>query len=233
MLIDLHCHTKAISHCCRISAEDNILLAKSKGFDGMAITNHYTSDYFEPGGFEEWLEKYIAEWNICRELGKKHGMKIFCGVEVTMAVDPRLHMLIYGCDEAFLRNNPHLYDKRLYELHDLCAENGCALVQAHPFRSGMEIKPARVLDGIEVNCHPLYRDSHYEEILEFAKNNRLAVTVGCDFHNDTYRPLGGTVLPDSIETDRDLADYILNAKSFALKIHNPVNGEILSTVFER
>ena len=161
MLIDLHAHTGAISKCCLEDAETIIKTAKKSGFDGLAITNHYTSDYYDDSLYEEWIEKYIMEWEKCRMLGDRHGIRIFCGVEVTMdIVDPKLHMLIYGTDEAFLRNHPKLCEKKLEELYGLCKQYNCALVQAHPFRNGTTIQDTRYLDGLEVNCHPKYHNSY-------------------------------------------------------------------------
>ncbi len=233
MLVDLHSHTKAISHCCKISAENTIIKAKELGFDGLGIANHYVKSYFTDEGYSEWIEKYIAEWNNCEALGKKYSLKIFKAIEVTMEYDYSLHMLIYGADEAFLRNNPLLCDKTLPELYGICKQNGCALVQAHPFRNGSTIQDTSYLDGLEINCHPKYGNSYYKRIMLEARLNGLAVTVGCDYHADSARALGGSYLPDSIETDRDLADYILTSKAFNLKIHEPKDGEIFEVTYER
>ncbi len=233
MLIDLHAHTKGVSHCCRIEAEDNIILAREVGFDGLAITNHYVSTYYDNSTYDEWIEKYIAEWELCRRLGEKHGLRIFCGVEVTMDYDPRLHMLIYGTDAEFLRKYPHLGSRPLSELHGICREAGCPLIQAHPYRGGTTVQDVRYLDGVEVNCHPLYKNSFREDVIAVAKQNGLALTSGCDYHKDTYRATGGSLLPDSIVTDRDLADYILTSRRFSLRVHEPLDGEIYNVEYER
>ncbi len=226
MLVDLHAHTKGISHCCKITAEDNIILAKEHGFNGLAIANHYVADYFEPDFYYEWIEKYIDEWNACLELGKKHSIRIFRAVEVTADYDRRVHLLIYGADESFLRNNPRLNERSLPELYRLCKQNGCALVQAHPFRGGATVQDTDCLDGVEINCHPAHRSGRTKEILDAIKNTCLAVTVGCDYHADTYRPDGGVFLPKEIETDQDLAKFVLNSKDFKLQVHDAYTGEL-------
>lgn len=233
MLVDLHLHTRAISHCCRIEAEDNIKLAKELGFDGVAIANHYTSHYFDEKSYDSWIDSYIAEWYNCIALGKKYGLRIFCAVEVTLEYEPRLHMLIYGADRQFLIDNPHLCDMSLEKLYSLCRANGYALVQAHPFRGGTTVQDTKFLDGVEINCHPLYKNSYYEELLQAAENANLAVTVGCDYHADTYRPIGGTFLPDSIVSDRDLAEYILSSREFSLQVHDPVDGKTFNLNYQR
>ncbi len=233
MLIDLHAHTSAISHCCLINAEEAIKLARECGFGGLAIANHYTNAYFTDETYDEWIERYISEWQNCEKLGKEYGVKIFKAVEVTMEHEPRLHMLIYGADEAFLRSNPLLCQKSLPQLYEICKNNDCSLVQAHPFRNGATIQNTDFLDGIEINCHPLYKNSFAGEILKIAKEKGIAITVGCDYHADTYRSLGGSILPDSIITDRDLANYIISSKQFELQVHEPSNDEIYKITYIR
>ncbi len=233
MLIDLHAHTSAISRCCEISAEDNIILARKHGFDGMAITNHYTEKNFRYVEYDRWIENYLREWETCRELGKKHGIHIFCGTEVTLEPDRRLHLLIYGADEAFIIKHPHLSLLSQKELFELCRDNSCVLLQAHPFRGGTTILDTNYLHGIEINCHPLYENSYYEEILAAAKRDGLAVTVGCDYHADTARPEGGTYLPESVRTDRELAEYILTSSSFDLRVHDPVTDKIFDMQYKK
>ncbi len=233
MLTDLHAHTSAISRCCEISAEDNIILAREHGFDAIAITNHYTEKNFKYIEYDRWIENYLREWEDCRALGKKHGVHIFCGTEVTLEPDRRLHLLIYGADEEFIIKYPHLSLRSQKELFELCKAHSYALVQAHPFRGGTTILDTNYLHGIEINCHPLYENSYYEEILEAAKRDHLAVTAGCDYHADTYRPDGGTYLPDDVLTDRDLSDYILSSSTFDLKIHDPVTKNIFNIQYKK
>ncbi len=233
MLIDLHAHTGAISYCCKMDAENVIKTAKEHGFDGLAIANHYMNPYFTADTHRDFIERYIAEWKNCAELGKQYGLRIFKAVEVTMAHDPLLHMLIYGADEAFLRDNLFLCDLSLAELYALCERYGCALIQGHPFRGGETIQEVQYLHGLEVNCHPLYQNSYADTILQAAHEAHLAVTVGCDYHADTYRPDGGSVLPDDIATDRNLAEYLRTADTFALQIHEPLDGRLYRHTYQR
>ncbi len=233
MLIDMHAHTSEISTCCKINAEDGIVLAKEKGYDGVAIMNHYTATYFNVNTYDAWIDSYIAEWEHCRALGLKHGMRVFCGVEVTLDGDPRLHMLIYGADAEFLKSNPYLNTKSVEELYALCKANGCALVQAHPYRGGTTVQDVNFLDGIEINCHPLYHNSFYREMLDIATANGLSLTVGCDYHNDTYRPVAGSVLPDELASDKELANFILTSRRFEMQIHDPVDERVFTMVYEK
>ncbi len=226
MLVDLHAHTSAISPCCRISAQKNIRLAKETGFDGLCITNHYDAHYFSIDTYTDWIDSYIAEWHICQEWGEKYGVRIFCGIEVNSAVVPNLHLLIYGADEAFLRKYPQLCHRTTQELYRICKENDCALIQAHPFRYNVGVQDPAFLDGLEVNCHPGYGNSYCADVLAAAQANQLAVTAGCDYHADTYRPKGGTFLSDEIQTEQELAQYLLKTNRFHLQIQEPADGAV-------
>lgn len=76
------------------------------------------------------------------------------------------------------------------------------------------------LDGIEINCHPKYFNTFSSKIIKIAQKNKLSVTCGCDYHGDVpYRPKGGIFLPDTIQTDGDLAKYLKETKVFHLQIH--------------
>ncbi len=233
MLIDLHAHTKGISWCCKEEAEEIIKTAVSCGYDGLAISNHYADFYYNDENYDDWIEKYIAEWSLCEELGKKYNIKIFKAIEVTMCYDDRVHILIYGADDEFLRKHPKLCRNSLSELFTICNENDCALIQAHPFRNGSTIQDVNFLHGLEINCHPAYLESRADEILRKAEENGLAVTVGCDYHADSYRPCGGTYIPNEIKADKELASYILTSKEFELKIHEPNTEKPYEKVYKR
>ncbi len=226
MFIDMHVHTAGISHCCLIDYRDNLLKAKQMGYGGVVITNHYTNDYWANQTYNDWIEKYIQEYKNCLEYGKKIGVKTFFGIEVTWAQDKRVHLLIYGADENFIRKNKFLCDKTQKELYEICNQNGCALVQAHPFRHGTTVLDPKYLHGIEINCHPLYRNSFSKEIIECAKKANVAVTVGCDYHADTDRVQGGMFLPDSINSEKQLAQYIVKKQRVQVQVQEPENALI-------
>ncbi len=233
MFIDLHLHTSAISTCCKISARDNILLAKQMGFDGAAVANHYTPYYFDDATYDDFIARYIAEWESCRQIGKEQNFRIFNAVEVSLAENLDLHLLIYGADAHFLKRYPRLCDKSQKELFEICQKNGCVLVQAHPFRNGVPLQNPAYLHGVEISCHPNYGNSYVEPVKKFAQDNHLALTVGCDYHADNYRPNGGVHLPENIVTDKQLADYILKATSFNLQVHDVGTGEIYPLQYQR
>ena len=99
--------------------------------------------------------------------------------------------------------------------------HGGVLVQAHPFRNGATVLDTNFLDGVEINCHPLYGNSYSKELLEIAEKHHLLVTCGGDFHADTYHPKCGMFLPDTVKDHFDLGAYLLSSEKKKLCIQEP------------
>ena len=66
----------------------------------------------------------------------------------------------------------------------------------------------KYLDGVEINCHPLYDNTHLEFLDNLAKENNFILTCGGDFHNDTYRVKCGVYFENSINNMNDLVEYL-------------------------
>jgi len=229
MLIDLHAHSAAISPCCQIPFEEVLQRALDRGIDGIVLTNHYQKSYIEEGGLDNLVERYVAEFAAAEQYGNKIGCKVFFGIELTMELYPKVHMLIYGVGPEFLKKHPNLFDLTQKELYDLVKDNEGVLVQAHPFRNGTTVLDTDLLDGIEINCHPLYKKSYSEKILSIAKEKGLLVTCGGDYHADTYRPKCGMYMPDNIKDHDDLRSYLLSCDEKRLCVQEP-NDDNCSTV---
>lgn len=211
MLIDLHAHTSAISKCCRIPAAQVLEEAREKGLDGIVLTNHYQKSYIDGGDALGFVRKYMEEIRYTQDLAREMGMRVFWGIEVTMTQYPTVHMLIYGVDETFLEKYPAVFDMTQEELWRAVKAEGGVLIHAHPYRGKSRPMDPRWLDGVEINCHPLYENTYSEELLVFAQENSLLVTCGGDYHADTYRPQCGVYLPDDISDSCALGKYLLES----------------------
>lgn len=221
MIIDLHAHSSGISRCCRISCEGAVDKAIEVGLDGMVLTNHYQRSYLENTDTNEFVEKYIGEFLKAKEYGETKGFKVFFGIEVTMEQDPKIHMLVYGVPFEFLRENPKVFALSQSELYTLVKSYGGILVQAHPFRNGAGVLDVNYLDGIEINCHPKYEHTFADKLIDMARENKLQLTCGGDFHNDTYRPKCGIYVPDSISDSIELGKFISKKRETVLYVQEP------------
>jgi len=226
MVIDLHAHSKGISRCCQLPAEEILNIAKETGLSGIALTNHYEKDYLENGDAAAFARCYVEEFEKACVYGRSIGLTVLFGIEVTMKRYPHVHLLIYGVDAAFLKVHNTIYDYTQKELFDAVHDFHGLLVQAHPFRNGATVMDPQYLDGLEINCHPLYGRSYREELIRIAKKEQLFLTCGGDFHADTYRPRCGTFVPDTVTDTFLLADYLKHTKEDHL-LFQEVNASVV------
>ncbi len=220
MLVDMHAHTSGISLCCQMDASQIVKEAKKAGLDGIILTNHYQEAYTTQKGIDDLVERYIAEYHHTKACGEAVGIQVFFGLEVTVNFDPRVHLLVYGITEDYLRQNPYLFAMSQKELYETVHRGGGVLVQGHPFRSGCTVLDTDYLDGVEINCHPLYQNAYSVKLEEIAKGEGLMLTCGGDYHGDSpYRPRCGTYLPDDCKDIHDIKAYLETSKTAKLRIH--------------
>lgn len=233
MLTDLHAHTSGISRCCRIPYTKVLEETLAHGMDGIVLTNHYQKSYIKDGNVSDFVERYIDEYYVTAKEGSRLGCSVLFGIEVTMELYPAVHMLIYGVDPDFLRKYPTLYDYTQEELYSIVKENNGILIQAHPFRNGATVLDTDYLDGIEINCHPLYGKSYREKLYEIASDESLILTCGGDYHADTYRPKCGVYLPDEITDHFGLRDFLLTKGDLVLCVHEPNRSDAEDVIYCR
>lgn len=206
----MHAHSSGISRCCLIDAEKVVQEALSAGMDGIVLTNHYVDYYANDGNYNDLAKRYIKEYYYAKECGEKVGCKVFFGIEVTMELPGNPHVLIYGVSPDFILKHPKIFSyspEKLYNEVMLC--NGF-VVQAHPFRGNQnKLLQLKFLDGVEVNCHPLYESTHLQRLTKIAKENGLTLTCGGDYHADTHRPKCGVYFPDSIKDEVELVAHLI------------------------
>ena len=233
MLIDMHAHSAGISKCCKIDGENMLLVSKAKGINGVVLTNHYDKSYITVDE-KELAKRYVDEFYYVKECGIKHDMKVFFGIEVTMAKHNNVHMLIYGVDCDFLLKYPNIYEYEQKDLYELVKQYGGILVQAHPLRKGKNVLlNLDYLDGVEINCHPLYVGSHLGCLSDLAISNKLILTCGGDFHNDTRRVKCGVYFPDELNDIKDVVSYLNDTKSIELCIEEPDSEKTYNYTYKK
>lgn len=234
MLIDMHAHSKGISRCCQIDGKDMVQVVKSHGMDGIILTNHYDKWYVENDDAFSFARRYVEEFHYVKIHGFGVGIKVFFGIEVTMAKHNNIHMLIYGVDPKFVLKYPKIYDLTQEELYHLVHLNNGILVQAHPFRGGKSVLlDLAYLDGVEVNCHPLYDGTHLVELAKIAIDNKLLLTCGGDYHADTIRPKCGVYFKDDIIKMNDLMQELLTSKETKLCVQEVTGTKTVDYIYKK
>lgn len=233
MFIDLHTHSSGISRCCQIPAPEVLKVAKDVGLYGIVLTNHYQKYYVEDGDARAFARRYVEEFRYAKRCGAELGMTVIYGMEITMHRHDDIHMLLYGIDESFTEEYPTVYDMTQKELYALAVSHGGILIQAHPFRGRNYPLDPDYLHGYEINCHPGYRTSRYDDVTALALEQSKILTCGGDYHADTYRSCCGAILPDTITSSRALAEYLISSDTMNLIVHEPENEKKYRVTYTR
>ncbi|KKM10100.1 hypothetical protein SY88_15790 [Clostridiales bacterium PH28_bin88] len=175
MLIEMHVHTVRGSVCSKITPEELVREARSKGLSAVCITEH---DFM----WEKWSVEALTE---------QAGLRILQGMEVTTNLG---HVLVYGLPQYL----PGIFDLR--RLHQMVREHCGYMVLAHPFRIHWEghhsisrrVKAALPLvDGVEIVNGSDTKEEN-QAAYELATRLGLPGIAGSDAH--TRWQLGTCVL---------------------------------------
>jgi len=219
VLIDMHGHTSGISRCCRADAQSVLRDARAAGIDGIVLSNHYDTNHVGKDTPAVFAEKYIAEYYRTAKIAAEMGMRLYFAVEVTAHRYNNAHILLYGVEPEFVRKYPEIYNFTLEEMAKPVHELGGLVVQAHPFRGGGQVLDTGILDAVEINCHPLYAETHCERLQEIAHEAGIFVTCGGDYHADTYRAVCGTYFPDDVTCWADLIAHLRESNEVKMHVH--------------
>ena len=131
---ETHLHTFPVSGCAQVSVEEQLTFYKQLGYDGVFITNHFLDGNINierDKPYEEKIEFYFSDYEKGLEIGKKLGIKVFCGQEMAYG---GTDFLIYGLTKEWYLAHPEIMTmKKSTELSYLM-EHGALVIQAHPFR---------------------------------------------------------------------------------------------------
>lgn len=216
---ETHLHTKGASYCGLSTPQEIAEEYNQSGYGAIVVTNHYMQLLFDAlysqTTFKEKTEQYIDYCKSVKECCQPYGIKVFLGLELnlncmnTSEVTPAAEFLCYGVTEEFLYGNMELYNLTQRGLFELCEENGIVIFQSHPFRGYCVQGDPTYMHGVEVyNAHPNHQN-HSEKALQFAKDHNLRSISGSDYHFKGGIG-GGIYIPESIETEKELAEYIKN-----------------------
>ena len=172
MRIDLHVHSKYSLTDGGLEPEEIVRIARKKGLQGVAVTDHNTvAGGQEAKNFETEEFKVIVGAEIKTEKGEVTGL--FLSEEIR--------------------------SRRFREVIDEIRAQGGMVVVPHPFDSlrssafPITAKYVHLVDAIEVfNSRCVFR-SHNKKALEFALRHNLAVVGGSDAHYGSEIGLAGIV----------------------------------------
>ena len=142
---ETHCHTSPVSGCAKSSAEDTVRFYKAIGYDGIFITNHFLDGNINKEArslpYEEQVDYYFSDYEKALAEGKRTGLKVFPGVELSYG---GTDFLIYGPEPSWYRAHPEIMKMSKTEELKFMAEAGAFIAQAHPYREDFYIDHIRL-----------------------------------------------------------------------------------------
>lgn len=211
--IELHCHEVSLSPCATSRYKDAIDESKSSGYGAVVITNHYSKyvySIWKGQTHEEKMQFFLSNYYQVKEYGKNQGLKVFIGVEVRDRTGTEY--MLYGFKPEFLLECPPLFELDQKELFDLANRYGLFMYQTHPFRKGVTAGDPKYLHGAESFNGHYHHDNNNKEANAFCEKNNLIKMSGTDYHHEGQPFTGGAYIPENIEDELALKEYIMSGK---------------------
>ena len=219
---ETHCHTAEVSACGRVPAAEMAALYKAAGYSGLCITDHINPWTF-PETLTSWEEKsrYFLQGYRNAKAAAGEDFDVLLGGEFHF-YENNNDYLVYGLTEEFVEKelDNDILDWGIQRFSDFCRANGLLLIQAHPFRSAMQINPPDRIDGIEVlNCHPRHDSRNFIAEL-WANRFGLLKTSGSDAHQPEDIGTGGIYVKQRLST----IDMLVNEIRGGAKLIRPAGA---------
>ncbi len=210
--IETHLHTKYISQCGQLSAEEILSIYAELGYAGICVTDHYNRTCMKYAGIDmdssdSKIEEFLTSFRKLNEKAHKYNIKIYQGAEVRLDGSNN-DFLLYGFQKELLAHPGRLISGGLESFSLSCREQGALLVQAHPFRKGCNPVSPELIDGVEVYNGNRRHNSHNELAREYALTNKLLMLSGSDCHEIGDQGIGGLTCDILPENGFELANLI-------------------------
>ncbi len=220
--LETHLHSLGGSGCAHVN-NDQILEEYSRlGYKAITLTNHYCEVCYReyPGEtHKEKMDFYFSLVDSLTEKAKAYNIKVFWGAETRAVRSDWLYseFMIYGLNRKFLYDNKPLFTLTQEEMFKVCDKNGFFLYQTHPFRNGVALGDPTFLHGVEGYNGHIHHVNNNEKAMELAEKYNLKIMSGSD-HHDYNQPINaGIYIPENIETNEQLVEYIFNNQPKLIK----------------
>ncbi len=214
---ELHAHTSPVSPCSDISPEEMVDYYTALGYSSVVITNHYFAALYSDEKPADIIEYYLSGYRKTKEIGEKAGLSVILGAEVRFPENCNDY-LVYGLSETDIeRIFPYLATS-YEEFYKTFSADGRVILQAHPFRNGMELQRPELLDGIEVfNCHPNHNSRIGVAARYAAEHPHFIKTCGSDFHHRGQQGMTALLTKEKITDSFQLA-RVLKSRDYLISI---------------
>lgn len=219
--VELHAHTSPVSQCSQITPKRMIEAYKELGFSGITITNHFFNGSLDLTNTKKAVEYYLKDYYDTKNEGEKYGIKVYLGLEARFPENINDY-LVYGITEQDVYKAIELlkYDIKTFYKEFKTPNN--LILQAHPFRNGMELADPEFIDGVEVfNMHPSHNSRVAVAAKYAAEHSEFFISGGTDFHHEGQQGMCATCFREIPSDSIELAK-LLKQKDYIFKLGNSI-----------
>lgn len=158
-LIETHLHTKQVSQCGWLYAEELAARYHAAGYHAIAVTDHYNVDTWnylniDPKRVDNVMPQFVEGFERLREACAQYDILVYLGAELRFYENPNDY-LFYGFAPELLTQPHEIMAMGVAAFSQMARAAGALLIQAHPFRRGCIPLAPMLLDGTEVyNANP-------------------------------------------------------------------------------
>lgn len=217
--IELHAHTCPGSRCGEVPPDEVIKNCKNDGFYAVVISNHFNMDYCERFGntADEFVENYLKDYYEAKKYGDKYGVKVILGCEIRFTENWNDYLL-FGINEEDLKDFYNALELGFENFAKNVKKDGMMIIQAHPFRNGMELVDEKLLDGVETFNMHFHHNSRVASAVKYAVEKKIPITTaGSDYHNEDGDDMGAVLCKELPENSYDIVE-ILKKNDFVFEI---------------
>lgn len=223
--LETHCHTKIISRCGKMTAQEVVELYSKNGYNGIFITEHFLNsdscrvihDYAS-ADYKTKIDKYCEGYLKVKECAKGV-LDVFFGLEFSyLGTD----MLVYGLDAEKLKKMPEIMQMSMRDFIDFARLNGALVVHAHPFREANYIDHIRLYPNVEaVEVYNACRTDLCNCLGEnYAKSYNKLCSAGTDIHAFSQPILSGMAFEEKVSSVEHFITLIREGKGEIIKQKN-------------
>lgn len=218
---ETHLHTSEASACALLSGEEQALIYKEAGYDGIIVTDHFfngNSCISSDLPWQERVEQFCRGFENAKLVGDKIGLSVFFGWESNYR---GTEFLIYGLDKEWLISHPDMLSWTIEEQYKRISEAGGLVVHAHPFRIRPYIREVRLfpdcIDAVEAINVGNRNEDFDRQAAAYAKKHKKPVTAGTDSHGKE-QIRSGMVFDHKLKDIKEYIDCVISGRCELIRI---------------
>ncbi|MBQ9485339.1 MAG: PHP domain-containing protein [Clostridia bacterium] len=213
--LETHSHTLGGSPCAKASDEDFVKDFVNAGYGGVVITNHISECFYKYHKGETHAEKVRFYYSLVENMRERlapYGIKVFCGSEIRVLPENGRpqgeEYTVYGIPERLMYDSKPFFTFTQEELFRFAEKHGLFMYQTHPFRFGVQVGDPRFMHGAEAFNGHFHHYNFNALAKDFCIKNGLIQMSGSDYHHAGQSLVSGIYIPENINTDGQLTEYI-------------------------